>query len=631
MGNSLITSGKPSQRREKRLFERLSCSYAQAPNRMELNMNPLLVLARSIASPSTPPLTPEKQGSDKEPSAPKAAIEQLPNEMWLEIMSYLSYNDLQQFRMVSWRCRDLVHRRPFMEKGKVIVTQHNLEAIHKHAKGKNCYLSFERVELRNLRQCSQLANFLRLVGHEVKHLQVRHAPVFRNLDGKLPNLKVLTIATTSSMDDQHLKAVDGLDMKQFAHLVGFECDGVSLDSSLKLLMLLQLRRKENKVQLRHLQFEFRRNNESALLDVLRDHADTLVCVDIFFSCSPGIDTREWCQAFETMHNLRTLKLSGNCHLVLLEAVLRAVPESAPIRQLDLTGMLSLTNELLLYIAGKWQSTLKVLDLMFCVQLNINCIDALRQLSGQLEALTMAYCRELTGMGLVQGLAGSMNYTLQELHLEETIFLDENSMCQLLERLPNLRRLSLDNCRQAVTDRTMATICQYQVKLRNLNIDYCVKITDQGLIGYGDNPYPISRLRGLKELNLRGCRNLTDTALKEGLKLPELRALSLGYCSRLTSAGFEAVTQNCPALESLCVSSCLAVDDEIVLSIVSHLKRLRILNLSNCAKLSLQSIHHILAHGHNLVELIACSIDGLDHEQAQRILEAQRPQMKQVLL
>jgi len=81
------------------------------------------------------------------------------------------------------------------------------------------------------------------------------------------------------------------------------------------------------------------------------------------------------------------------------------------------------------------------------------------LCGQLEALTMAYCRELTGMGLVQGLAGSMNYTLQELHLEETIFLDESSMCQLLERLPNLRRLSLDNCRQAVTDRTMATICQ----------------------------------------------------------------------------------------------------------------------------------------------------------------------------
>ncbi|KAH8347532.1 hypothetical protein KR059_012304 [Drosophila kikkawai] len=631
MGNNLITSGKPSQRRERRFFERLSCSYAQNHDKIDLKMNPLLALARSLATTPTapPPLTPEKLDADKE--SPLAPIELLPNEMWLEIMSYLSYNDLQQLRMVSWRCRELVSRRRFMEKGKVIVTQHNLEALHKHVKGGNSYLSFERIELRNLRQCRQLENFLKLVGAEVRHLQMRHAPVFRNLDGKMPNLKMLTIATTSSMDDQQLRAVDGLNMKQFSHLVGFECDGVSLDSSLKLLMLLQLRRAENKVHLRNLQFEYRRNNETALLDVLRDHADTLQSVDIFFSCSPGIETREWCQAFESMENLRTLKLSGNCHLMLLDAVIRAVPESAPLRQLDLTGMLSLTNELLLYIAGKWQHTLKVLDLMFCVQLNASCIDALRQLSGQLEVLTMAYCRELTGVGLVQGLAQHMNYALQELHLEEVCFIDENSMCELLERLPNLQRLSLDNCRQAVTDVTMSAICRYQTRLRNLNIDYCVKITDQGLMGFGATPYPISRLKGLRELNLRGCRNLTDRSLKHALKLPELRALSLGYCSRFQPAGFEAITHNCPSLEALCVSSCMAVDDDTVRNIVVNLKRLRILNLSNCSKLTLQSIHHILRHGHNLVELIACSIDGLDTEQAEKIMERQRPQMKQVLL
>ncbi|XP_017026901.1 uncharacterized protein [Drosophila kikkawai] len=631
MGNNLITSGKPSQRRERRFFERLSCSYAQNHDKIDLKMNPLLALARSLATTPTapPPLTPEKLDADKE--SPLAPIELLPNEMWLEIISYLSYNDLQQLRMVSWRCRELVSRRRFMEKGKVIVTQHNLEALHKHVKGGNSYLSFERIELRNLRQCRQLENFLKLVGAEVRHLQMRHAPVFRNLDGKMPNLKMLTIATTSSMDDQQLRAVDGLNMKQFSHLVGFECDGVSLDSSLKLLMLLQLRRAENKVHLRNLQFEYRRNNETALLDVLRDHADTLQSVDIFFSCSPGIETREWCQAFESMENLRTLKLSGNCHLMLLDAVIRAVPESAPLRQLDLTGMLSLTNELLLYIAGKWKHTLKVLDLMFCVQLNASCIDALRQLSGQLEVLTMAYCRELTGVGLVQGLAQHMNYALQELHLEEVCFIDENSMCELLERLPNLQRLSLDNCRQAVTDVTMSAICRYQTRLRNLNIDYCVKITDQGLMGFGATPYPISRLKGLRELNLRGCRNLTDRSLKHALKLPELRALSLGYCSRFQPAGFEAITHNCPSLEALCVSSCMAVDDDTVRNIVVNLKRLRILNLSNCSKLTLQSIHHILRHGHNLVELIACSIDGLDTEQAEKIMERQRPQMKQVLL
>lgn len=150
------------------------------------------------------------------------------------------------------------------------------------------------------------------------------------------------------------------------------------------------------------------------------------------------------------------------------------------------------------------------------------------------------------------------------------------------------------------------------------------------MGFGEDPYPISRLKGLKELNLRGCRNLTDRVLKYALKLPELRALSLGYCTRFQPEGFEALTNNCPTLESLCTSSCMAVDDDTVRLFVRNLKRLRVLNLSNCSKLTIQSIYHILRYGHNLVELIACSID-LDHEQAQRILERQRPQMKQVLL
>ncbi|KAH8337637.1 hypothetical protein KR074_000884 [Drosophila pseudoananassae] len=625
MGNNLITSGKPSQRREKKFLERLSSGNAQSAGKMEFKMNRLMALARSIKTSPTPPGTP-----DDLDCADPTPIDILPNEMWLEIMTYLSYNDLQQLRMVSTQCRDLVSRRHFMEKGKVIVTQQNLEALYKHVQRGNSNLGFERIELRNLRQSRQLENFMRLVGKDVKHLLLRHSPVFKNVDNRMPNLKKLTIATTSSMDTHQNKPMDGLNLKQFSQLVGFECDGVSLDPSIKLSMLMQLRRSETKVHLRHLQFEYKRNNENVLLEVLRDHSDTLVSVDIFFSCSPGLDTQPWTDTLECMENIRTLKLSGNCHLALLEAIIKAVPREAPLEQLDLTGMLTLTNELLLYLAGKWDQSLKILDLMFCVQLNSSCVEALRKLSGQLKTLTMAYCRELTGVGLLQGLASETNYALQDLHLEEVCFIDENSMCEMLQRLPNLRRLSLDNCRQAVTDRTMATICKYQTGLRNLNIDYCVKITDQGLMGFGEDPYPISRLKGLKELNLRGCRNLTDRVLKYALKLPELRALSLGYCTRFQTEGFEALTNNCPSLESLCTSSCVAVDDDTVREFVRNLKRLRVLNLSNCSKLTIQSIYHILRYGHNLVELIACSID-LDHEQAQRILERQRPQMKQVLL
>lgn len=557
-------------------------------------------------------------------------IEQLPNDMWIEIMAYLSYKDLQQLRLVSWRCRELVNRRYFASKGRVIVTKENLNAMKAHVERGVSYLSFEDVELRNLTQSTELSQFLKMVGPEVKQMQVRHAPVFRNMDGKLPNLKMLKIVTTSFLDDVNM-TVDGINMKQFMHLTGFECDGVSLDSSLKLLMLLQLRRVENKVQLRHLQFEYRRNNETALLQVLYDHAPTLECVDIFFSCSPGIETLRWCVAFERMKNLRTLKLSGNCHLVLLDDILDSVPESSRLQQLDLTGMLSLTNEMLICIAEKWHKTLRSLDLMFCVQLDVRCVAALRKMNGCLESLTMAYCRALTGRGLVEGLTSQINYTLQELFLEDVCFIDEASMCIMMERLPNLRKLSLDNCRQATTDRTLSTIFRHQTLLRLLRIDYCIKVTDMGFIGFGNQPASISRLRGLRELNVRGCRNLTNRMLKRALRLPELLDLTLDYCNRLEANGIAALSVNCPSLEKLSVASCSLINDEAVGYVVVNLKRLRSLTISNCSMLTLQAFKYIAKNGRNLRNLVACSIDGLDQDAAQKILSRHLPELKHAML
>ncbi|EDV95021.1 GH23757 [Drosophila grimshawi] len=568
--------------------------------------------------------------SDEEGETTMMHIEQLPNDLWIEIMSYLTYLDLQQLRLVSWRCRELVNRRYFATRGRVIVTKENLKDMKQHVESHASYINFEDVEFRNLSQSLELEQFLRLVGKEVKCLLVRHSPVFRSIHGKLPNLKMLKIATTSFLDDDNM-TVDGINMKQFHQLDGFECDGVSLDSNLKLLMLLQLRRVETKVRLRHLLFEYRRNNEMVLLQVLYDHAHTLESVDIFFSCSPGIETENWRLTFERMYRLRTLKLSGNCHLMLLQVILDSIPKTAQLKHLDLTGMLSLTNELLIRVARKWRKTLSYVDLMFCVQLDVRCVKALRKMSGCLESLTMSYCRAMTGRGLVEGLTTNMNNTLQELFLEDVCFIDENSMCALLERLPNLRKLSLDNCQKATTDRTLATIFQHQKLLRVLRIDYCIKITDNGFIGFGKHPYAISRLRGLRELNVRGCRNLTHRLLKRALRLPELLSLTLDYCNRLDTKGIAALTMNCPALEMLSVASCSLLDDVAVQFVVLNLSRLRSLNISNCSLITLQSFSHIARYADNLRELVACSIDGLDHEAAQSILDLHLPELKKVML
>ncbi|KAH8417588.1 hypothetical protein KR222_002374 [Zaprionus bogoriensis] len=555
---------------------------------------------------------------------------QLPNDVLIEIMQYLSYLDLQQLRLVSWRCRELVSRRYFVRKGKTIITNDNLKELKSYVDRGISNLNFECVELRNLTQSRELEQLLMRVGPQVKFIQVCHSPVFRNMDGNLPNLKVLKIATTCPLDSVNM-TMDGLNLKQFLHLEGFECDGVSLDTPLKFLMLMQLRHIENNVCLRKFQFEYRRNNEMALLQVLYDHAPTLESVDIFFSCSPGIETNMWRLSFARMHRLRTLKLSGNCHLVLLDDILNAIPSTIKLQQLDLTGMLSMTNEMLLRVAQKWPKTLSYLDVMFCVQLDVRCVQALRELRGSLQTLTMAYCRALTGRGLVEGLTEEINYTLQDLNLEDVCFIDESSICTMLERLPNLRRLSLDNCRQATTDLTLSTIFKHQKLLRTLQLDHCNRITDNGFIGFGKRPYPISCLRGLRTLSVRGCRSLTDRTLRRALHLPELLQLSLDYCNRMTKGGIEAVTLKCPALKMLSVSSCSLLDDDAVRVMVANLKRLRTLHISNCSLITLKAFKYIAKDGQSLRHLVACSIDGLDQEAAQKIVSKRLPYLKQLTL
>lgn len=555
-------------------------------------------------------------------------IMELPNDLWLEIMSYLSYLDLQQLRLVNWRCRDLVNRRCFVKKSITVITKDNLKEIKSHVQRGISYLNFEQIELRSLTQSRELQHFLRMIGPKVRQIEVRHSPVFRNMDGNLPNLRVLKIASTSILDGVNM-SVDGINLKQFHHLEGFECDGVSLDASLKFLMLMQLRHVENKVRLRKFQFEYRRNNEHALLEVLYDHAPTLECVDIFFSCSPGIQTDPWCMAFERMRKLRTLKLSGNCHLVMLDDILESVPDTAKVEQLDLTGMLSLSNEMVWRISQKWPKTLRYLDVMFCVQLDTRCVHALRDLKS-LRTLTMAYCRGITGIGLVEGLTSEINYQLQELNLEDVCFIDESALCTMLERLPNLRRLSLDNSRQGMTDQVLATIFKCQIYLRVLHLDYCVKLTDSGFMGFGEQPYTIQRLRGLREISVRGCRNLTDRTLRR-LNLPELLSVAVDYCNRMETGGIATLCLNNPSLEALSIASCTLMEDEAVRVAVVNLKRLRTLNFSNCSMMTIQSFKYVAKYGRSLRNLIACGIDNVDPDAARRILSRRLPFLKEVLL
>uniref|UniRef100_W8BPQ0 Leucine-rich repeat-containing protein 29 n=1 Tax=Ceratitis capitata TaxID=7213 RepID=W8BPQ0_CERCA len=115
-------------------------------------------------------------------------------------------------------------------------------------------------------------------------------------------------------------------------------------------------------------------------------------------------------------------------------------------------------------------------------------------------------------------------------------------------------------------------------------------------------YNIKKIRGLNTLNLNGCHKISDVSLKYGIKLPELRNLSLANCQQISIIGFEQLVQDCPSIETLDLSDCESINDKAIQLVTSKLTRLRSLHISGCSQLTDHSLDAILINCKNLQTL-----------------------------
>ncbi|KAF8561848.1 hypothetical protein P879_08472 [Paragonimus westermani] len=92
-----------------------------------------------------------------------------------------------------------------------------------------------------------------------------------------------------------------------------------------------------------------------------------------------------------------------------------------------------------------------------------------------------------------------------------------------------------------------------------------------------------RSRGfLRELFLKGCRNVTDDAIKRFTQLCRLiEYLNLSGCQNLTNDTCEYLGQNCPQLITLLIESCSKIDNTGMESL-SRCSNLAVLDVSWCA-------------------------------------------------
>lgn len=105
-------------------------------------------------------------------------------------------------------------------------------------------------------------------------------------------------------------------------------------------------------------------------------------------------------------------------------------------------------------------------------------------------------------------------------------------------------------------------------------------------------YTISRLRGLRILNLSACNHITDVSLRYCFNFLELKTLSLAKCQQISSVGIASFLQRCPSIEVLNLSECHNVNDKAIEWITVFLKRLTHLHIERCSQLTDHSLDYI---------------------------------------
>ncbi|PAV74822.1 hypothetical protein WR25_11835 isoform A [Diploscapter pachys] len=119
---------------------------------------------------------------------------------------------------------------------------------------------------------------------------------------------------------------------------------------------------------------------------------------------------------------------------------------------------------------------------------------------------------------------------------------------------------------------------------------------------------------LKQLSLKGCENVQDSALRSfTAKCANIEHLSLYKCKRVTDASCENLGKHCHKLRHLNLENCSAITDRAMKYIGEGCPLLTYLNISWCDNVQDRGVQHLLTHCPNLETLILRGCEGLTEQ------------------
>ncbi|KAL1546207.1 F-box/LRR-repeat protein 3-like [Salvia divinorum] len=230
--------------------------------------------------------------------------------------------------------------------------------------------------------------------------------------------------------------------------------------------------------------------------------------------------------------------------------------------------------------------------------------------------------------------------LDSLHRTHLRLLHPDFLPSLLSKLPSLSSLDLSVCPR-IHAAAVSLILPFARRLTRLHLSRCTALPSHALHAlatacanlealdlsyctpFGDlEAAAIAPAARLRDLNLDKCLNITDAGLaKVAAGCPELDSLSLKWCFDVTDIGIQLLSKKClhlkrldisylkvsneslrwisgmEKLETLQMVGCGSVDDIGLLHIANGCASLKVLDISRCDRLSMDALCSVI-HGHN---------------------------------
>lgn len=180
------------------------------------------------------------------------------------------------------------------------------------------------------------------------------------------------------------------------------------------------------------------------------------------------------QALAVMDKLRLEVLEmRSCDQLTNTGIISLVQVQTGLQHLDLTACVRLTDLGLIEIC-RCLSELKILKLRRCRALTDIGVREIKKLL-KLEVLDISECEAITSAGIVDGIASGKNTRMVDLSLS-ALNICALGLIRVAESFPELRKLDLSFCKNGVTNLVVQWICRHLVLLRELNLEYCEKVS-----------------------------------------------------------------------------------------------------------------------------------------------------------